>query len=267
MGTGMTISRIALPALLLVAGCNALPFGGAPEVAGREFLSTSVTVGGVDRPLVGETRIRIGFGEDDISASAGCNSFGATYRIDGGVLAISDGATTEMGCELALMNQDTWLFAFLGAQPTVALAGDELVLEEGDAVIALLDRDVADPDLPLIGPTWTVTSVIDGGGVKTVPEGVVATLAFTEEGLVLVSTGCNSGSGAYQVVSDTIRFGGIALTEMACEGAAGEMESAVLMVLEADVVRYEIDAQSMTLSIGDHGLQLAGNPSPTPSPD
>ena len=255
----MTISRIALPAVLLVAGCDLLPVGGTPAVEGREFLSTAVTEGSVARPLVADTRIRIGFADGTISASAGCNLLGATYRIDGGVLVATDGAMTEMGCEPALHDQDEWLFAFLGAQPLLTLSGDELILEEGDTVIALLDREAADPDLPLVGPTWMVTSVITGDAVASVAVGVVATLVFTQDGLVMVSAGCNMGSGSVEVVGDTLRFAAIALTERACEGPAADMERAVLMVLRSDVVRYEIDARSMVLSIGDRGLQLDGS--------
>ena len=255
----MTISRIALGALLAVAGCSLLPGGETPEVAGREFLSTAVTVGGVDRPLVEGTRIRLSFGDDGtMGAVAGCNHFGAAYRIDGGVLAISDGAMTEMGCDPALHAQDEWLFALLGAQPLLNLSGDELTLEEADTVVTLLDREVADPDLELVGLIWTVTSIIAGDAVASVADGVVATLSFSEEGLVMVNTGCNTGTGTFGAETDTIHFGPVALTEIACTGPADDMEAALLRILSADVVRYVIEARSMTLSIGDHGLHLAG---------
>ncbi len=125
----VTISRIASAALLVaMAGCDLLPGGGGnPDVAGRDFLSTSVTVDGVDDPLVAGTRIRLGFSNDGMmTASAGCNQFAAMYRIDGGVLAVTDGAMTEMGCEPALAEQDDWLFAFLGSQPLIRQDGDQL---------------------------------------------------------------------------------------------------------------------------------------------
>jgi hypothetical protein len=46
---------------------------------------------------------------------------------------------------------------------------------------------------------------------------------------------------------------------MACEGGAAEMEEAMLTVLSADVVRYEVDATVLELSIAGYGLQLAGS--------
>jgi heat shock protein HslJ len=258
----MTFSRLGRAALLvgLVSGCSLVPGGGSPEVAGREFLSTSVTVGGVEDPLVDGTQLRLAFEEDALlAAHAGCNHFGARYRIEGGVLGITEGAMTEMACDPPRMEQDEWIFAFLGSQPLIRLTGNELELEDGDTLITLLDREVADPDLPLIGPVWTVSAVIEGDAVSSVPEEVRATLVFTESGLVMVTTGCNSGQGGVEIRPTTILFGDIALTRMACEGAAGEMEQAMLTVLSADVVRYEVDASILDLSIAGFGLQLTGS--------
>jgi heat shock protein HslJ len=247
----------------VIAGCSMLPgVGGAPDVAGRSFLWTSATVNGVAQPMVEGTQLRISFStEGMLTASAGCNTFAAMYRIDGGVLAISEGAMTEMGCAPALADQDTWLFAFLGAQPLITLDGDELVLEDDVTVITLLDREVADPDLPLVGPVWVVTGIVEGNAVSSIPDGVVATLVFTEDGLVMVNTGCNTGSGAAEIRTgtETILFGEIALTRMACQAPGSDMEADVLRVLNADVVRYAIEASALDLSIAGFGLQLSGS--------
>jgi heat shock protein HslJ len=258
----MTFSRIGAAALLvgLASACSLLPMGGTPDVAGRDFLSTSITVGGAEQPLAGGTSLRLTFSTDDmLAAHAGCNHFGARYRIEGGVLGITEGVMTEMACDPPLMEQDAWIFAFLGSQPRIRLDGDELELEEGDTLITLLDREVADPDLPLVGPVWTVSAIMDGDAVTSVPEDVRATLVFTEAGLVMVTTGCNSGQGGVEIRETTILFGDIALTRMACEGSAGEMEEAMLTVLSADVVRYEVDASVLDLSIAGFGLQLTGS--------
>ncbi len=257
----MTISRIVPSALLvaLVTGCSMFPGGGNLGVAGREFLSTSVTVDGAEQPLVEGTRIRLSFLDDSqLAAYAGCNHFGATYSIDGGVLGVTQVGTTEIGCEPALAEQDAWLFEFLAAQPLITVNADELVLENEVTVLVLVDREVAEPDLALVGPIWTVTGIVSAGAVVSAPEGVVSTLVFTEDGQVMVNTGCNTGTGPAEVLADTIRFGDIALTRVACEGPAADMEQAMTTVLSSDVVRYEIDASALALSIGDIGLQLSG---------
>jgi heat shock protein HslJ len=250
--------------VVLSAACGLVPgLGDDLDLAGRDFISTSVTVGGAAFALVDDTQIRLGFSDDAMmTANAGCNHFGAPYRIEGGVLAITDGAMTEMACQLELAEQDEWLFAFLGSQPLISLDGDELVLEDDQTIITLLDREVAEPDLPLVGPVWTVTALLSGDAVASVPEGVTATIVFTEDGLVMVNTGCNSGNGAADIREVTIRFGDLALTRMACEGAAAQMEAAVLRILRADVVGYTVDASTLELSIAGYGLQLTGSALP-----
>ena len=83
----MTQIRIVLFALVL-AGCNAAgsdPTSSADpmSVDGRTFLSTDVTQDGEERPLVDGTQIRLAFSDGQLSASAGCNTIGGTYSIDG----------------------------------------------------------------------------------------------------------------------------------------------------------------------------------------
>jgi len=46
---------------------------------------------------------------------------------------------------------------------------------------------------------------------------------------------------------------------MACDGAAGALEAAVLPILGADAAQYTIDASRMTMQAGDDGLGLVGS--------
>jgi heat shock protein HslJ len=256
--------RIVVLALVL-AGCastgpGASPSGGDPSaIDGRTFLSTGVTQDGEDRPLVDGTRVRLAFADGQVSASAGCNTIGGTYRIENGHLLFEGGGMTEMGCDPDRHAQDDWLSEFLGSDPEIVLDGDELTLSSGGVVMTLLDREVAEPDLPLIGTTWTVTSIITGEAVSTVPDGATATFEFAADGTVSVHTGCNTGSGRYELSGTTLRFIDVAVTEMACDGAAGQLESFVLPVLGADEIEIAIDAGSLTMMAGNGGLGLTGS--------
>ncbi len=107
---------------------------------------------------------------------------GGSYRIDGDKLIVDGAAMTEMACAAARMAQDDWLFGFIGARPDIRLSGNDLVLVGGATTIALLDRQVAEPDLDLVGPTWTLTSIITGEVASSVPQGVTATLKFAADG-------------------------------------------------------------------------------------
>ena len=247
---------LALVFLASLAGCQA---AASLTLAGREFLSTGITDGGAAFNLVPGTRVRLGFTDTGLTAQAGCNSFGASYRIEGGRLVIDGGAMTEMGCDEARNKQDQWLFEFLGSKPSATLAGTDLALDNGRTVIRLVDRTIAEPDLNIAGPAWTVTSIIEGDAVSSVPAGVTATFVFGNDGTVEVNAGCNHGSGSWALEGSGIVFRDVALSKMACEGPAGAMETAVLAVLNKGTVQASIRANVLTLQAGGNGLQLTGS--------
>ena len=254
----MMIRLIAL--VLVVAGCGTdTASGDDAALDGREWLSIGVTEDGADRPLVEGTRISLSFTDGQLGASAGCNSMSGVYRTDDGRLLFEGGAMTEMGCDNERHAQDDWLIGFLGSQPSVAQEGDKLTLTSGATVITLQDREVADPDLPLTGTTWTVDSIISGDAVSSVPNGATATLVFTDDGRLELDSGCNSGGGTYEVTDGTLRVGELMTTLRACDGPAAQLEGAVMGVLNAGELEYAIEAGSLTLMAGDQGLGLRGD--------
>ena len=250
------LPRALLALLLLLSACAAANAGSGASLEGRTFLSTDVTDGGKVHQLVAQTRIRISFKDGQISLSAGCNSMGGTYKVLNGVLSVGDLATTDMACDQPRMAQDEWLARFITADATVRLDGNNLRLKSGETVIKLVDREVAEPDQPLVGPTWTVVSVISGDAVAGVPDGVVATLQFAADGKVLINTGCNGAGGTYTVGNGTLVFSDIVTELKLCPGPRNDMETAVLGVVRAGEVPYAIDARLLTLTNGDKGLQL-----------
>jgi heat shock protein HslJ len=240
----------------LLAACGTS--GGVP-LDGRTFVSSTVVEDGKDRPLVAGTEIRLSFADGQLSAQAGCNIFGASYRLEDERLVAEGGAMTEMGCDEDRSAQDEWLFGLLGSQPRIDLVENELVLEAGNTVITFLDRGVAEPDRDLVGPTWTVESIITGDAVASVPAGATSTLAFADNGTLTLNTGCNTGGGRYEIDGDVIRLSDLVQTLIGCDDARGELEDAVVAVLNAGSVRYSIDADALTLVAGDRGLILRGS--------
>ncbi|HWP63533.1 MAG TPA: META domain-containing protein [Candidatus Binatia bacterium] len=231
--------------------------GSAPAgLDGRTFLSTQVLVDGREHVLVPGTRIRLEFRDGRIGASAGCNQLGGQYRLDGDVLVVTNAAVTEMGCDPARHAQDEWLFGLLGQRPVVSFDGDELTLTADTTVIAMVDRRILEPDLPLVGTEWVLTSILSGEVASSVPAGVVAWLRFGDDGQVAVETGCNSGGGRYRVDGDRIVFGDLILTKRACVGPEGQVEAAVLAVLGAGEVRFGIDGSTLRLVAGSAGLDF-----------
>ena len=198
----------------------------ATALGGRTFLSTSVE----GYQLVDGTEIQLTFDGANISAAGGCNQLASTWSLEGDVLVVPGMAMTQMACEpAALMDQDTWLSAVLTSRPTVTLDGDDLTLTADGTVVTFVDREVANPDLPLEGTTWNVEGLVSNDAVSSIPAGGrVPTLRF-EGGTVAVDTGCNTGSGAYTTSGTDVTFGPIALTRMACLGDdIAQTEQAIL---------------------------------------
>lgn len=274
--TSRTTTRTAILSLAALAGVTSLlaacgddtvesPAADAAPVsaaalAGRTFISTD----SAGFELVDGTTVRLVFEQTTMSASADCNSMGGSYEIDGATLRLSEGMSmTEMGCEPALMDQDTRLVGLLGASPLLTLEGDVLTVSSDTGSITFLDREVADPDRPLESTTWTLTSIISGDSVSSVPAGVTATLSISD-GNVLVAAGCNTGSASVTVGDAaengdaTLTFGPLATTKMACGAEATAVETAVTTVLTGTVT-FDIEADVLTImsADGSAGLQYS----------
>ncbi|OGO55746.1 MAG: hypothetical protein A2V85_02230 [Chloroflexi bacterium RBG_16_72_14] len=225
----------------------------ATGLDGRTFLSTGAT----GATLVPGSQVRIAFAGGNIAANAGCNSMSGSYTIVGDRLDVDLLAMTEMACEEPLMAQDGWVAALLDGA-TITLDGDTLTLAKDGVALTLQDREVADPDRPLLGTRWVVDGLISGDAVSSVPQGVTAALVFAD-GRVDVEAGCNTGSGTVRIDGATIVFGPIALTKMACGEAAMAVEQAVTTVLTGEA-GYAIEAGSLTLTNGAAGLMLRAAP-------
>lgn len=113
------------------------------DLDGRVFASVRVD----GHRLVADTRIRLGFDGDQLSADAGCNHMSGAAALDDDTLTVRNLAGTEMGCPDGRNDQDAWLGTFLGGGPSVDLAEDTLTLTGGDVVIELVELEVAEPPM------------------------------------------------------------------------------------------------------------------------
>ena len=249
-------------AVLLVAACALQQQRIDPEepanVAGRTFLSVGVTDNGVARPLVAATQVRLEFRADGtLGASAGCNSMGGTYQLDGVRLRVEAGGMTAMGCDPALHEQDEWLAGFLAGTPAIAMAGDRIALSNGGVVIQLVDEEVARPDRPLRRTAWLVEGVRTRDAAWSVPLGGEASISIAEDGSVTVQTGCNTGHATATTDGDQLRFDGLALTRRACaDRSVADLERAVLAVVTAPSITWSVDADRLSLDADGSGLDL-----------
>ncbi len=244
---------------LVLTGCGSMATttGGSveSELEARTFLSTEVTRSGAPFAVVPGSVIKLTFAEGRLSANAGCNTMGAGVTFDGSRMTLTSAvATTDMACPQELMDQDTWLAGLLTAGSDLSAADDFLTLVSGTTTIVLQDERTAVPDAPLVMTLWTLDTIIDGDSASSVPVGNPATLAFGS-GLpkAFIETGCNTGSGEYDIGDRTLALGPIALTKKACREEVASVESAVLSVLQGEVA-YVIDGKVLTITRGAQSL-------------
>ena len=255
---GLVLVAVGLVACSGPSGASPSADAGGPSQApasldGRTFLSTELE-GAI---LVPGTQIRLAFENGNLSANGGCNTMGGTYTVDGDRIRTTQMSMTEMGCDGPRQAQDEWLARFLG-DARYRLEGDTLTLTDGIATLTLLDEEVAMPDKPLEGTRWDLDGLISGDAVSSVPAGVTAGMRI-DGGRLELQAGCNQGGGSVEIAPDTVTFGPIALTKMACEGGAMAVENAIIGVMTG-TVPYTIDADTLTLGGGASKLIFRAAP-------
>jgi heat shock protein HslJ len=234
--------------LLLAAGCarpGTAGAGGLPS--GHTFISTAVTDAGADRPLVDGTSITLRFDDDTITASAGCNTISGHAELHGDELVTGDLATTEIGCDQALADQDVWLAGFISGHPAVSVTGPILTMTGPSVVITLTDRKVVHPDKPLTGTHWVVDTILTGDAAGSVPQSVTADLTLGADGHASGSTGCRPYAADFTSTATRITFGPVTTGKNACTAETVDLDRAVLAVLTGTVA-YHVDASRLTLT-------------------
>lgn len=131
-GRNLTIALMAL-AILLV-GCSSSP-SDSPSLPGTQWVLA--TLGG--KPPLSGTAPSAEFTADQISGSAGCNNYFATYEVSGSDITISDVGSTEMWCmePEGLMDQEQAFLAALASAASHRLAGARLELLDATGRVIL----------------------------------------------------------------------------------------------------------------------------------
>lgn len=117
----------------------------------------------------------------------------------------------------------------------------------------------------LEGTTWVLDAASMGELMDPVPADARVDLTF-EDDQAGGTSGCNSYRGEYTVDGDSLSFGPLAATQMACEQPLMDLEAAYLAAL-ADVSGFEVDAGGdLILTGGEVSLSYVAEPPPEPLP-
>ena len=185
--------------------------------------------------------------------NGGCNNYFGEYTLESTSLTFGPIGSTMMLCEGAASEVEAAYLANLAAVATWANTGGSLVLggADGNPILNFLPAAV-EPTPTVESVTWLLTGQAVDGQLAALPSGdppIVVSL-FMEDGTSNGSGGCNNYFGSYTLDGSSLAFGPMGATQMFCEGAAGEVETAYLANL-ATVASWASDGS--TLSLADAG--------------
>ncbi|THA60393.1 META domain-containing protein [Streptomyces sp. A0958] len=258
---------VGLLALLALTACGTEPADGpgsgprsapagdsgsvqpAQSLTGVRWSVDSMTVGGrrTDAPTGAYVEIDA---KGRASGSYGCNRFTAQARLDGHILTVEPGTTTQMGCEPAIQRFESLLAGAFSGKLTATVKNRTLTLTtaEGDTIALTARRPV-----PLAGTDWRVTTLATGSSASSVPSGTQdkARIAFGRDGTVHGTLGCNTFRGTAEVSGSTIAFGPLTTTRKTCPDPDMRLERAVRAVLDGTRTTFGIDQRTLTLTTED----------------
>jgi heat shock protein HslJ len=191
---------------------------------------------------VGDTPVTLIFSEDgSAGGSAGCNTYGASYTLEGDALTFSQAFSTMMACmQEGVMEQETGFLGALSMVTGYTLADGQLTLTTGDGM-----ELVFAPLFTLGGTSWQVVTL---GGEDAIGE---ITLNFGTDGELNGSGGCNGYSGTYTGDASTLMPGAILSTLRLCaDEAVNAQEQAYFQALES-ITGYEIVDGQLVISYGE----------------
>ncbi len=237
------------------AGCSSgnddSPQSGS-ELMGKTYLSTKVE----GTPIPGGGPLTLTFRNNRLTASAGCNTMTGPVTLDGNTLTVGDLAATLMACPGESGGADGWLDGLLRSSPGWKLNGSELTVQGNRVTVTLQDRKVAEPDKPLVGTTWIVTSLLrpDAEVRSATLDAVRPAVTISPDGAVSGSAGCNRLIGKAEVAGNDITFQ-LGTTRMMCDPDVMDVERQVLAALDGKTTAT-IDSDELTLRNSGNGTGL-----------
>jgi heat shock protein HslJ len=203
---------VVLALAMTIAACGEEQPPGADPFGDTTWQLTSGTVDGTAIVLIDGYPITFQVDNGQVGGRSACNSYGGEITIENGVIVLGPVHMTEMWCgDEAVMDLEAAYLAALARVSGAALEADQLLLT-GPGVELRFAAQPEEPDAALIGPMWTLDTIIEGEVAST--PAAEATLVFAADGTVSGSTGCNSLFGDYDA---TTGFGPLGTTKMACE--------------------------------------------------
>jgi heat shock protein HslJ len=244
---------LAIGALTLaLVGCSLLP-GALNAALDGEWQLQQGTSQGAAVPIAIGHPITLKIDGTSVGGTAACNHYGGRLEINGTTVTFAELGQTEMACQDdGAMASEA---AYVAALPRVTGAerdGDSLVLT-GPQVELRFTLIPPVPNADLVGPRWTLESLISGQVASTVL--AAPTLQLKADGTIAASTGCRDLTGRYTVSGATVKVTLDPYDLIACAEPMGSQDVHVMKVIgAADGFTIAIQGSSMTATAGEMGL-------------
>ncbi|QFP77385.1 META domain-containing protein [Deinococcus sp. AJ005] len=236
----LTILLSAALGLSALASAQATP----PATDGNWTLTALTDAQGTTAPTGTDIPTLTVQGEQ-ISGSAGCNTFTTSGALTGQTFRFGPLATTRKLCAPEQNALETRVLNVLGQARVYARIGDTLLLTSGTskAVFKMVGRTggAVEQNKTQNGlqGNWTLT-----GAQSEEP----LTVMFGADGRVNGNTGCNLFMGDYRVVDAGLTFGALGMTRRACADEAMSKQEQTFMQDLSEVTGYAVDGGALKLT-------------------
>ncbi len=227
----------------------------ALRLDGRAFNVVMLRMGDSLGPVPDGVHVDARFGDGRVSGSCGCNRYTAECTARAGTIRIGPAASTMMACPPPRMEVEQAFLAALAAARTYVGAGPILALLDGDGSVVV--ELFAAPAEAYVG-SWEATGINNGRAAVVGPEdGSAVTLELSADGSVAGSATCNRYRGTYTVDEETISFGTLATTRMACPSEALAAQEAAYLAALATAVTWDVSGDRLELRDLRGAMQVA----------
>lgn len=196
--------------------------------------------GDAQTPVIEGSSITLKFsGENGVSGTGGCNSYGGGYRLNGESIMFGDLIRTEMAClEPDLMTQESAFFEALGAVNRYELDEDRLILYGADG-----QQLIFKPLPKLEDERWQLVAYGAADDPSEVIRGPLLTLHFDGEGGVYGFGGCTNFRALYSVDGRALTFEEVFSPRANCGESFGPQEAMYFAALESTTGYAQTDDQ------------------------
>ena len=217
--------------------------------------------------------ITVEFSGTGVSGNGGCNGFGGSFQYDINTLTFSQLVHTMIACDQPINDQETTFFDALSKATIYQVNGDQLTITYDGGVLTFTSASTTNPPVEiteqptvvnsdptlggLAGKTWTLVSYGDPANPTPVlTTGNPVTMVFSGTG-VSGNGSCNSYNGIFQYDANTLTFGQLVRTLMACDQPVNDQENAFFDAL-SKATSYQINGNQLTINYDGGVLTFTG---------